>query len=265
MNEKINKGESDKIFDLLKTHTQKQVSEIYNVTQNAISKFIKRNNLNIESRCRLNESRLKFDINFFDDIDEKRAYWLGYISADGCLKNNKVNIVSKDKEIISKFKNDIDSDHKLCESKICDKRTNKSHLSYSISITNNLFNKKVQKYVGVDKSTNFRLPKLENKYYPFFIAGMFDGDGHVGYNKNGVRCSLISTKDCLLEIQDILEKIGIKKTKLQNFNKYSKLYIYKDSLIFLKYIYNNNFSEIFLTRKYDLYKKIKLKHENSLH
>jgi hypothetical protein len=266
MNIKINTLPKNDIEELIKTKTQKQIAEIYNVSQKTIGNFLLKNNIKVNSRKRINESRLYFNIDYFDSINsEKKAYWLGYISADGCLKNNKVNIVSKDKEIIFKFKNDLCSEHKLCESTIYDKRTKKSYTSYSISITNNLFNKKVQNYINIDKSNSFRLPKLEDKYYPFFIAGMFDGDGHVGFNKNIMRCSLISTSECLIEIQDILEKIGIKKTKLQNSKKYSRLYLYKDTFMFLKFIYNEEFSEIYLSRKYNLYKKIKLENENIIH
>jgi hypothetical protein len=94
---------------------------------------------------------------------------------------------------------------------------------------------------------------------------MFDGDGHVGLRDNIMRCSLISTNECLMEIQDILEKIGIKKTKLQNHKKYSRLYLYKDTFMFLKFIYNEKFSDMYLSRKYNLYEKIKLQNENIIH
>lgn len=256
----IPETEINTIQNLLKTKTRKEVSKIYNTSKSAIDRYIKKYNIHTEGRSRLNESKLKFDINYFDEIDEKKAYWLGFIAADGCLKNNKVSLVSKDREMIEKFQYDLHSEHKLSIVTIFDKRTKKEYTSYKISITNNFFTKKVEKYINNDKSNNFILPKIDEKYYSFFIAGMFDGDGSISYygkNKNLIRCNLISTKECLIEIQSIIEKIGVKKTELyqyKNSKNLWKMHLYSEAYYFLKYIYDENFSEIYLSRKFNKFK-----------
>jgi hypothetical protein len=261
----IPESEIDTIKNLLKIKTRKEVSKIYNISISAIDRYIKKYNIHAEGRSRLNESKLKFDINYFDEIDEQKAYWLGFIAADGCLKNNKVTLVSKDKEMIEKFKSDLCSEHKLSTVISFDKRTKKEYTSYRISITNNFFTKKLENYINNDKSNNFLLPKIDKKYYSFFIAGMFDGDGSISYygkNKNLIRCNLISTKECLLQIQSLLEEMSINKTELYQYKKSKnlwKMHLYSGAYDFLNYIYAEKFSEIYLSRKFIKFKNYEKK------
>lgn len=256
---KISNNEIENIIKMMETMTQKQIACVYNVSQVTIHNFIVKNKIINKKRSRLNCSKLKFDINYFDIIDNgKKAYWLGFIAADGCLKNNKLRIISKDKEIPLKFKSDISSEHKVCENIYYDKRTKKYYTSYIISITNCLFTKKLEKYINIDKSDKFIIPEIEYKYYSYFIAGLFDGDGHVGLKLGKLRISLLSTKECLNQIQEILLNIGIKKTKLYNYSKnLYKMHLYSQSCEFLDFIYNDENSNIYLERKYKTYKKYK--------
>jgi intein-encoded DNA endonuclease-like protein len=103
MKKKLNSSDVVDIIELSKTKTQKEISKIFNVSISKIGNLLRSNNINT-SRSRLNESKLYFNINYFDEIDtNEKAYWLGFISADGCLKSNKVRLVSKDKEVIKKI------------------------------------------------------------------------------------------------------------------------------------------------------------------
>lgn len=55
-------------------------------------------------------SKLSLDVDYFKIIDSpKKAYWLGFICADGCIYKNggKLTLMVKDKEICDKFKSDI--------------------------------------------------------------------------------------------------------------------------------------------------------------
>lgn len=265
---KLNEIQITSILKLSQKLTQKEIAQKYNVSQMTISKILRKNNINT-SRSRLNESKLKFNISYFDKIDtEKKAYWLGYIAADGCLKNNKVSIVSKDKSTIIKFKNDLQSEHKLCTNNVFDKRTNKTYTNYTISITNILFTKKIQKYINIDKSNHFVIPNINKKYYSSFIAGMFDGDGSISIDHNNkIRISLISTYECLLQIQNILLQENIKKINIHKHSKTLNLYKFhlytNEATKFLKYIYNVKYTEMYLSRKFKIFESYDIKNNVS--
>ena len=80
-------------------------------------------------------SHLALNIDYFKEINSPdKAYWLGYICADGCIKksNNKVSLVSKDLEVIEGFKEAIGAEHAITKSENFDKRTNKTYRRYSI-------------------------------------------------------------------------------------------------------------------------------------
>jgi len=252
------------IILLSKSKRQKEIAEIFKVSPSTIGRILKNNNIQT-NRSRLNESKLYFNINYFDEINSyEKAYWLGFIAADGCLKSNKVRLVSKDEEVIVKFKKAIESEHKIVRSITTDKRSGKKHELFIISITNNIFTKKLERFINIDKSNNFNLPKIDNNLYPFFLAGMFDGDGSFsiyGNNKNNIKASLISTKECLEQIINLLEiNIGLKKrpTILKHYTTY-RFYLYKYSKCFLDYIYNEKFKTLYLSRKYNKYHEYKNK------
>lgn len=93
--------------------------------------------------------------------------------------------------------------------------------------------------------------------YPYFIAGLFDGDGYVGIVNKKFICSLISTKEVLDKIQDILKKeANIKHMKYykvsENCENVWKIVWYKDAYNFINYIYNAD-KNIYLSRKYKIY------------
>ena len=38
--------------------------------------------------------------------------------------------------------------------------------------------------VTPEKTNNIRIPNIDSIFYPYFFAGLFDGDGHVGKREN---------------------------------------------------------------------------------
>src|ERR1700686_2670518 len=83
--------------------------------------------------------------NFFDELNEKSLYWLGFLAADGNVyKHNysyeiKLKIANKDLSHIKQFKNDIDSMspiHDKIERKIIGKNGFKKseYLAHQITI-----------------------------------------------------------------------------------------------------------------------------------
>lgn len=209
-------------------------------------------------KCNINET-------YFDNIDNgQKAYWFGFIAADGYINADysKLCIFVKDVEVLEKFNKDINSDYKISKIVQNDKRTNKTYEEYSLQISNKKFVGGLLKNGMTHEKTDiFVFPEIEENLYPYFIAGLFDGDGSViiTRGKRGVKCSLISTNEILNKIDEILfEKFLIKPNKhikvTENKKNVYKEHWYKNSEIFLKYIYSGD-SKLYLKRKYDIYSK----------
>jgi hypothetical protein len=258
----LNPETEKKICEMSEYCTQKEIAIKYGHSQSFINSILKRNNIVIGRRNRLNECKLNINESFFEEIDNTtKAYWLGYLAADGNISKNlrKCTLVSKDKEIIDKFKKDTLSEHKISTIIIKDKRTNHTSTGYTIQITNRFFVEKLLKYgITPQKSEIFNVPNIDESLYPYFFAGLFDGDGSVGTRKNNTpRISLISTKEVLMFLQNyLINKLLISSTKLQNVTKNKKnvwkLFLYKDAFLFLNWIYSDkNFN--YLSRKYGKY------------
>ena len=212
MNRKITLEQEKQIIDLYKNKSQKNIGKLFGMTQGGVRKVLKRNHIIKLKNSRLNMSKLSLDVDFFKNVDSnEKAYWFGYIAADGSInkKNNKVTLVSKDKEIIEKFKICIKSDHKISETNVFDKRTKKRYRGFTIQIGNEIFtNNLINKGLTNLKSKKFNFPNIDDKYYSYLIAGLFDGDGCISFRrckfKNKSRINLISTLENLVTIQNYL-------------------------------------------------------------
>src|SRR5690606_11965662 len=118
----------------------------------------------------------KYNVNddFFDLIDtEEKAYWLGFLSADGCITRGnilKVRLAKYDENHLSKFLKSLKSDNKIyrdknsveiqiSSQKLCDDLTR-------IGITRN-------------KSLTIKPINLPTEIYRHYWRGIFDGDGSI--------------------------------------------------------------------------------------
>ncbi|PEQ90725.1 hypothetical protein CN481_16790 [Bacillus sp. AFS006103] len=157
---------------------------------------------------------------YFENIDcHEKAYWLGFIYADGCVtfdyKRNSyivsIALQKSDNEHLESFKNYINSNHPIGK----DGRGCVQIRIYSRKMFYDL-----EKWgVTPNKSKIVIFPNnIDKEYYSSFILGCFDGDGTIySGKKKSVRAifSLCSGSRKMLEqIQQILVdklKIGFNK------------------------------------------------------
>lgn len=123
----------------------------------------------------------KYD--FFETIDtEEKAYWLGFIAADGYVTNrNQVGITlnTKDKSHLEKFKKAISSTHKIFDY-VYD-TTFKKDTEYSrILITSDkMKNDLVSKGILEQKTFLLEFPITDSSLIKDYIRGYIDGDGSI--------------------------------------------------------------------------------------
>lgn len=237
-------------------------------------------------------SKYTYNKNFFEIIDnEIKAYWLGFLYADGCIeriyKNERLkgmtlelNLQSDDKGHLFRFLKDIESNVP-----IVDKTNNikgKEYTSCKLRINNtNICRDLIKLGCIPQKSLILKFPTLEqvpDKFILHFIRGYFDGDGCVSYNENpyidkrnnkeyinkNFILSFVGTYDFLIKLSSKLENYNIKCGQIKNGNcgKAFELRIYRNGNIlnFFNLIYKD--ANVYLKRKYNkfqyAFEKLKL-------
>lgn len=265
----LNREDKEKALELYKSGKNgPEIAKLFNISDATVGNILKENN--VKSRCNSISSRKHlYNENFFDDIDtEAKAYWLGFIYADGCIseRNNipsqlQINISIKDKGHLVKFYRDLNHSD---SPKIITSFTKGAYRKYEIiSIRNKKLIAGLLKHgVTPRKSFSTLFPyQIPKEMYRHFIRGYWDGDGSITKNPNRKSLKAIGTYDFLKAIQDIycLENLLLTKTKISLCNRYSEeLYtISKDGTnqakLLADYLYKD--ASVYLDRKYNIYKQ----------
>lgn len=93
----------------------RQIEEKVGLKANRIGQILRRNGISTEKKTRIfNHKRYHFNEKFFDKVDtEGKAYWLGFLYADGYVTNRGVvslALARKDKEHVVKFASALELD-----------------------------------------------------------------------------------------------------------------------------------------------------------
>lgn len=208
------------------------------------------------------------DDNFFEKIDtEEKAYWLGFISADGCIYTKK-NSGSKILEV-SLQKGDISHLHKLQKSIKSNYPIVEKTNSYQFSVVSRKIYQDLHKYGITERKTKtLKPPKdglIPKELINHYIRGIFDGDGGFSISKDGesytYSINFCGTIDVVKYIRNILDLENIKLHIPENIDNYAEWKIKgnKQTLRVAKYIYKN--STLYLDRKYENYQNLILLNE----
>ncbi len=260
------KDTQDRMLKLLETHTYQEVANLLGVSWPSYIRDTLRH-LGIKRlprNRRTSSGSLKVDEEFFSTVDTPcKAYWLGYLAADGCLRPGKVTLSSKDEEVVARFAADISSEHKVARHHIYDHRTQRTYTRYDIQVSNTKFvNNLVASGLPMNKTDCFSMPDMPPILLPYFLAGLFDGDGSIGRAPNGrLWANLISTKEVLDYIQELIRiKAGFPSVKIhrvtRNKENVWKLYLCRSCEWFMDYIYCDE-AFPYLSRKKQIYDEYK--------
>lgn len=205
-----------------------------------------------------------YDKTKFLTIDtEEDAYWLGFITADGCIIENKclqIKLAEKDKKHLQKFCNFLQLSKKET-AEIIKTGTGGAYTKDNIVNTVRVHCKEIIKNLQ-DKGITPRKSEKEKPYIcknqeleKAYIRGLIDGDGFLHSNSYGI--GLVGSYEICNYVLDFIYKIILQKTEKTN-------HIYKHGNIWkidftgkqqaskiIDFLYNN--ASIYLDRKYNLY------------
>ena len=240
---------------LNENYTLKQLGKEFNCPYSTIRRLL--NQRDIQSRG--NKQGYPRNEYYFNKIDtEEKAYWLGFLYADGCVHSNnyEISINLIDKEHLEKFKQAIGAiNHKITE--INDKRSQNAKTLYHFAIKDKQLHQDLIKWGCIPQKSLVlnKIPNIPRDYTSHFLRGYFDGDGSLHYLKgtNNFRISFVGTKDFLNDIQkEIQTNVSL---QYGNAGKVFTLQIAGRKQVekILNYLYQDSKENIRLDRKYQKY------------
>lgn len=268
------KFEISEVIDLYNNKTPIwKIAKIFKSSEETISKVLKENGVEVGTRS-------VFNHHIFDEIDtEEKAYWLGFIWADGCImnfnpdKNNGYNfelgLAIKDSEHIEKFCDFIGmsrerikikyNGNKVIKSEIGQVNVNKDCYICRIQIGNkHLWNTLNNYGCCPNKTTNEHFPNesifKSKDLIRHFIRGFVDGDGWVYIDNRGYLMSgICGQEEFLLSLIKYLPE-ELYKEKCIDCNNTKVIKVLKwgcnKAITFVNYLYSN--SSIYLERKFNI-------------
>lgn len=203
----------------------------------------------------LKDGKKSVDSNFFETINtEEKAYWLGFLAADGYIskKANCIELALKESDYghICKFKQAIKSKHKI------GKKVIKNSIAYRINIKDKKMAKDIAEKTFINKKSfdAFIYKDLDDNLLKHYIRGLIEGDGYI--SKDCKVIELTTASDLL-----ILDFINIIKNKFDYNCKIKKrsdskavsvrILDSKVSYKILDWLYKD--ASIYLDRKYSIY------------
>lgn len=244
------------------------IGKIYNFNHHSIAAVLDEYHVDRRDTSHCNRT---YSVNeeYFDNIDtQNKAYFLGFLFADGNNGMQKTTISlslqEKDRDILEKLRIDAGSNKPLRFISSERKRNNGEGYNYkdkyALTVCNKHWCERLSELGCVpNKSLVLKFPDyLSDEMLPHFIRGYFDGDGCIVDAKSGNHnINLTSTKDFCISVQNIVFNLfGIKSYIRPASNKNGITSVWtlskkQDIKTFLDWIYKD--AELYLERKYNRY------------
>lgn len=240
----------------------RELSTKYNIPRQTFQGWLLAKGYNIINR----RASKSFNVNYFDTINtEEKAYWLGFLFADGALnQNNKsynieLSLKIEDSSHVKKFAKAINKN----------KITDKVYRTRCILGSKHMFDTLISYGCTTRKSLTLKFPNIDifkdKCLIRHFIRGYFDGDGCISYSNKKhtypIVC-VLGTKDFL----DGIQKIYNSNHKYANANKDQEItkqlsFAGSSAINFMSWLYKD--STIYLERKFNRYKEFCRLYEES--
>ena len=258
----------EQIEDILNKYqnnwSQQKIADFYKVSRTVIKRVL-------EIQCegliiRNRTSKYKYQQDIFEIIDTtEKAYWLGFLAADGCNYQREhnasiiLNIHEKDIEHLEKFKQFCHTDAEIKSYIGYDGFSNQTPMCKITLNSKKISNDLIDKGILPNKSLILQPPHILKEFYKPFILGYFDGDGSISKTSqyNNYSISIQGTKEILTWICEVLDWDA--KLEKRNINSNNNSYYIRcggtnKPYQILNQLYNS--CEIHLDRKYNIYKTL---------
>jgi intein-encoded DNA endonuclease-like protein len=231
--------------------TQPTIAKVIGCHAITVGRTLRARNIELRDPYFCNE-RCKVDDSFFDTIDtEAKAYWLGFITADGCVRKNKVRIGlnAKDQGHLRKFLDDIGSEVSIGISS----QKNGELIMASVEVSSRqLYN--ALKTHGIFERKSFTVEPCSNvpeELQRHYWRGVLDGDGTISKSVRGKydvwTIALYGNLAMVSGFRDFIgDKVGSKATVFPKKNIFRMGYsgtnvpqrvadiLYKDATVYLE-------------------------------
>lgn len=254
---------TNELIDLVsKRKSAREISTELGINYTTVHRKLRKLGINLPNY----HNKLKFDNTVFDYIDsEEKAYWLGFLYADGyvCATNNGVELSLKGDDCahLEKFRQFLSCSLQVKIGKVtCN---GKEFSRCRLYLRDKHFHDKLIELGCVpNKSLILKFPDYslfsDTTLVSHFIRGYVDGDGCLTYTSNGrLSIQIIGTNEFLDGIIDVFPGIFHKRRKdyrHPNSNTYTIECSYDKADWLADNLYKN--ATVFLDRKYERYKKL---------
>jgi len=168
-----------------------QVMDKYHVSYASIYNTIKKHNLKYNYP---GNRIIQFDTRYFQDINtEHKAYWLGFLFADGSIqsttkgiKPNRVSLTvsESDKDILVKFTKDINMSQEQIKISYRQQGYKPGNFCYVYCNSTDMVSDLIEHGFTVSKKEREQLINVPSNLMHHFIRGYFDGDGSISTEFN---------------------------------------------------------------------------------
>lgn len=240
--------------------SMKSIGESFQVSRTVITRILAENGISGQR----NQHKYRADYRKFQNIDSaEKAYWLGFIAADGCNYEREmnatvlINISRVDRGHLEKFKEFMNSNVEIQDHIQTAGFSNNSEMSKICFNSKDMSHDLTAAGVPPRKSLILEPPKIKEQYFLPYILGYFDGDGSIFETKQGLwGINIEGTKEILTWINDILNI----SSKLEKRNEDDKNNYYircggtNKPYEIMKQLYES--VKVHLDRKYEVFKNL---------
>ena len=257
------------VEDYINGKSMRQIERDYDVTRQSVAKYLEEKQIKTTKGNHYRKYRHQYD--FFENIDtEEKAYWLGFMFADGYIVDHShkygedhfgITLHSKDVATLEQFKKSIKATNP-----IRDVSSDGCPLHRIVMTSQKTVDDLISHGCVKQKSLILKPPVgVPQELIHHLIRGFFDGDGSIYWNKTAFEkhktwvtpsytINITSTKEM---IEWLIDQVGFGNMHKENRREKTWYYVQggnKKVKQFCDYIYKD--ATIYMERKYQLYQDL---------